>query len=321
MSYFLTYNLGYYQPSGKKAQLGTVVHKVMECLALCKKELQDNDKKRLSVEDDAIGEIKFTPKTLHTDKFVKDLLNRAYEHYTGKCIHSYTKADFKFCEELVSNGLTYNDGQFDPRNQNIIQPEASFDLPIEEDWAVFKYNDKDGNEQEGRLAIKGTIDLVTKIEDDIIEVIDYKTGQRKNWATGEVKTYDKLMDDAQLLLYNYAITKLFPDYKQSIMTIFFIRDGGPFSMCFDKSDQDKFLDKLKKRFYEIQNNENPKPLSPTRSDFRCTRLCHFYKTNWPGSTKSMCCYVEDKIKSEGYDKTVEECKKPNFDVNFYSAPG
>ena len=105
----------------------------------------------------------------------------------------------------------------------------------------------DGTKATGQLAIKGTIDLVTQIDDGVIEVIDWKTGQRKNWATGEEKTYEKLLEDPQLLLYNYAISRLYPDYEQAIMSIFFIRDGGPFSMCFDKSD-------LKKRYNQIQTN-------------------------------------------------------------------
>ena len=33
MQYFITYVLGHRSTSGKKAQLGTIVHKVMECLA------------------------------------------------------------------------------------------------------------------------------------------------------------------------------------------------------------------------------------------------------------------------------------------------
>ena len=37
MQYFMTYVLGHQTVSGKKAQLGTVVHKVMEDLAGCKK--------------------------------------------------------------------------------------------------------------------------------------------------------------------------------------------------------------------------------------------------------------------------------------------
>ena len=41
MQYFMTYVLGYRSESGKKAQLGTTCHKVMECLASCQKELQE----------------------------------------------------------------------------------------------------------------------------------------------------------------------------------------------------------------------------------------------------------------------------------------
>ena len=69
MQYFMTYVLGYRSESGKKAQLGTTCHKVMECLASCQKELQDNPAKSMSIVDDAVGEIKFTEKKLYTKKF------------------------------------------------------------------------------------------------------------------------------------------------------------------------------------------------------------------------------------------------------------
>ena len=60
MQYFITYVLGHRSISGKKAQLGTIVHKVMECLASCKKHLQDKERKSMSIMDDAIGKINFT---------------------------------------------------------------------------------------------------------------------------------------------------------------------------------------------------------------------------------------------------------------------
>ena len=179
----------------------------------------------------------------------------------------------------------------------------------------------DGTTITGNLAIKGTIDLVTKIDDNIIEVVDWKTGQRKNWATGEVKTYEKLLDDAQLLLYNYAISKLYPDYEQAIMSIFFTRDGGPFSMCFDKSDQNRFLEMLRKRYEEIKDNIKPRPISSSRRDFRCQKLCHFYKNNWPGTNTTMCEYVENKLHTIGHEKTLKECTNEGFNIGYYEAPG
>ncbi len=322
MQYFITYVLGHQSTSGKKAQLGTIVHKVMEVLASCKKQLQENpDKKSLFIVDDAIGKVNFTPKNLFTKTFVTKILDRSYEHYTSNCTHKYTGSDKKFCRNLTDKALEYHNGQFDPRKRDIVEAEPQFDIPIDREWAKFKYKMPNGEVVEGQLAIKGTIDLVTKVDDGIIEVIDWKTGQRKDWATGEEKTYAKLIEDPQLLLYNYAISQLYPNYKQAIMSIFFIRDGGPFSMCFDKEDQEKFLGMLEKRFKQIQHNEFPQPCSRDRRSFKCTKLCHFYKNNWPGTNISMCEHVEEHLKAFGHEETVEKCTKEGFSIGHYEAPG
>lgn len=324
MQYFITYVLGYRSVSGKKAQLGTVVHKALEVLAACTKKLQENPKKKsLFINDDAIGKVNFTPAKLKTKKFVMDCLDRSYEHYTTTCEakHKYAGADKKFCVTQTNNALDYNDGQFDPRKRNIVDTEPQFDIAINEPWAKIKYKDKDGNLVEGQLAIKGTIDLVTEIEDGIIEVVDWKTGQRKNWATGEEKTYEKLLEDPQLLLYNYAISKLYPNYKQAIMTIFYTRDGGPFSMCFDESDQKKFLGMLEKRVKQIKHNESPRLCSRNRTSFKCTRLCSFYKKNWEGTNVSICEHVEEHLIALGHDETVKKCTKEGHNVGYYEAPG
>lgn len=275
----------------------------------------------MKVTDDAIGEIKFTPKNLYTKTFVAKLLKRSYEHYTENCVHHYTNADYKFCEKSVDQALTYNDGQFDPRERKIVEAEPQFDILIEEDWAKFDYKMPNGESVTGQLAIKGTIDLVTEVEDGVIEVIDWKTGRRLNWATGEEKTYEKLIEDPQLLLYNYAISKLFPEYDQSIMSIFYIRDGGPFSMCYDEDDQAKFLKMLEKRFKQIKRNEYPQPISHTRKHFKCTKLCHFYKNKWPGTNQTMCHHVEDHLKAFGEQETMERCTAEGHEIGFYEAPG
>jgi hypothetical protein len=149
----------------------------------------------------------------------------------------------------------------------------------------------------------------------------HNTGRRLDWATGEEKTYGKLCSDPQLLLYNYAISKLFPQYKQSIMSIFFIKDGGPFSMCFDKADEKKFLEMLKERFLDIKKNEKPQPISPNRESWKCTKLCHYCKNKWPETDQNMCIYIENSIKTKGMDQTIKDCTRSGFDIGFYSAPG
>ncbi len=318
MSYFICYNLGWQQPAQKKAQLGTVVHKVLECLAQCKQRLQYGENPGMRIEDGELGTIKFTKNSLYTNKFVVSILDKSYEYYTtSDKINQYdSEADYDFCREMVDSCLNYNNGQFDPRKTKIVAPEKSFDIEIDEPWATFDYNGK-----QTKLRIKGTMDLITESDPDTLEYVDYKTGKRINWATGQEKTYDKLYDDIQLLLYYYAIRKLYPQYSYVIMTIFFLRDGGPFSLCYEQKDEEKFLEELKTKFLEIKNNSMPRPINSARSDFRCTRLCHYYKNNWPGTEKRICNYVEDQIKLYGIDNAIKSCSKPGFSLDFYSAPG
>lgn len=321
MQYFITYVLGHQADSGKKAEVGTIVHKVMEVLAKSKQCIQDNPKKsKIIIDDDALGSLEVKKSELYTKSFVDSLLQQSFLSYSSASKHNFTKADNNDCLKLVWDTLNYNDGQFDPRNRHVVAAEPHFDIPIEEDWAKYTY-EIDGKIVNGQLAIKGTIDLVTDSADGIIEAIDWKTGRRLDWATGEEKTYEKLHSDPQLLLYNYAISKLFPSYKQSIMTIFFIKDGGPFSICFDKSDETKFLNMLKDRFQDIQKNNTPKPISEKRDNWKCTKLCHYCKNNWPESDQNMCIYIENSLKSKGMEQTIKDCSRPGFDIGFYSAPG
>ena len=322
MQYFITYVLGHQSDSGKKAELGTMVHKVMEVMADLKKFMQDNPKRKfLTTEDDAIGEVKIHKDKFMEDFFVVELSDRSFDSYSKDSKNKFTAGDRKTCLNLVWKALQYNDGQFDPRTRNVVASEPHFDLVIEEDWAKYDFELPDGEKISGNLAIKGTIDLVTETEDGIIEVIDWKTGRRLDWATGEEKTYEKLCSDPQLLLYNYAISKIFPEYEQAIMSIFYIKDGGPFSMCFDDSDRKKFLGMLKDRFQSIKSNCSPKPLSKNRQHWKCNKLCHFFKNNWPNTEQNMCIYIEEHLKKHGMDKTVQNCTKEGFNIGYYNAPG
>ena len=322
MQYFLTYVLGYQSDSGKKAEMGTIVHKVMEVFASLKKFQQDNPKRKyLKTDDDALGEVKIHASKFLDDSFVVQLTDRSFDYYTEQSKNKFTAGDRKTCEKLAWSALEYNDGQFDPRFRKVVASEPHFDILIEEDWAKYDYELPNGEIISGNLAIKGTIDLVTEAEDGIIEVIDWKTGRRLDWVTGEEKTYEKLLVDPQLLLYNYAISKMFPEYDQSIMTIFYVKDGGPFSMCFDKRDEKKFLGMLKDTFSSIRENHKPRPLSRDRSHWKCTKLCHFFKNNWHGTDKNMCIYIEEHLDKHGMDDTVKECTKEGFNIGYYNAPG
>ena len=322
LQYFMTYVLGHYSPSGKKADLGTITHAVLETLAICKKRTQFNKRNTMKITQEPLGDFSFSEDQLHTDDFVNYVLGRSFDFYKKNSPHNeFNQKDYEFCYKMVWDTLAYNKGRFDPRNRKVIDTEPHFDIPITEDWAKFDFTLPSGEKLSGNLAIKGTIDLVTEMEDGTIEVIDWKTGQRLDWATGERKDYDKLMKDTQLLLYHYAVSKMYPKHRHSIMTIFFCRDGGPFSLAFDKDDDADFIKYLEKMFKEIVSNQTPRPISKERASFKCQKLCHYYKTKWPGTDTTMCHHIEDQLKTIGMTETVKSCSKPGFTIGKYKDPG
>ena len=138
--YFINYVLGYPSGSSKKAEMGTIVHKVMECLARSKKAVQDNKK---SYKDDALGRIRITKDKMLSSKYVDSLIDKSYEHYVSESSHKYAPRDYKDCVKWSHAALEFNKGQFDPRNRNVNQrrtvpPAGPPPLPIpvtEFQWA------------------------------------------------------------------------------------------------------------------------------------------------------------------------------------------
>ena len=344
-SYFMTYNLGFQQEPNVKTVKGTATHKVLEWLAIGKKYLQDNPKAKViefgdglscktidflspvvltDAEVDAINKSR-TNKSIYktvqpllygATRYGTDVLNNLVEEscnmYQGKTKAEWTRADRRDVGNWSWMAVEYNNGAYDPRRTNIECPERQFDLDINCDWA------KSGDSQ---YSIKGTIDLITRVDDKTLEIVDYKTGQRLDWATGEVKTYGKLCTDMQLMLYYYAASRLYPLVENIYITIFFVRDGGPFTICFEPKDKKIMEERLKEHYFKVKNCTLPKMVSPDQSDFRCNRLCTFFKNKWEGSNKNQCRFIHDELHQIGMDKVIEKHKVKDFDAGFYQSPG
>lgn len=354
-SYLLDYVLGWKFPANLKADLGTVVHKVYEVLALIKKEIQINPNAD-HVIDDQLGRIEFSPSTIlqpselttgeiakinstrvsksiykwncklktghvrYGEELVNIIFDKSFAYYIAKR-DDWKPVDKRDALNWTWIGLDYKNGQFDPRKREVVDTETHFDFEIDKPWAEFEYIDNDGNKLIGKLRCKGTIDFSTRI-DGGLEIIDWKTGQRKNWATGEEKTYEKLCEDDQLMFYYYALRKIHPKEKNFILTIFFIRDGGPFSICFNDHHIEIMENKIKKRFEEIKNSRYPKLLDPTQKDFRCEKLCPFYKNKFhKNDDHNMCKTVHNVIGKHGIEYAVNEFTNPNHNISHYNAPG
>lgn len=324
--YMLEYVLGIRSPSNKKADKGTICHKVLEILAYIKLCIQNNEKEYI---DDIIGKINVTNYDL--DQIIKDV----YKYYSGQFKHHMWEAqDLKDCHKWVYKAIQDYNGSFDPRHRNIVQPEQHFDIVIEKPWAKYKYETKDGI-LEGYLAIKGTIDLITKVDDNTIEIVDWKTGRRLDWATGEEKTLAKLQNDPQLRIYHYAVSFLYPNVDHIIVSINFINDGGAFSICYDKTDLAETENMIRKKFDIIKNTKVPQ----LNKSWKCSKLCHFGKTTFENthiqpmveyregqtckidSTMTKCEQVRHDIELKGIRSVVDEYTVPGYTIGKYKAPG
>ena len=326
MQYFGEYVLGWRGPSGQKADKGTITHKILEILAVIKKGIQD---KKDYIDDDIVG-------LVHTEHYDLDEISRSvYNYYSKQCSHhKWTEKDYKDCRLWVDKAISYHNGAFDPRNRTILVPEQHFDFEIKKPWAAYSYDTPQGK-IEGYLALKGTIDLVTLVDKDTIEVVDWKTGRRLDWATGQEKTQEKLEHDPQLMIYYYAIRHLYPEIKHIIFSIYFINDGGPFSICFDHFDLGKTESMLRQKFEVIKNTKRPQ----LNKSWMCSKLCHFGKTTFENShilpiveyrdgqvcnkdqNMTKCEQLKHDIELKGMKNVIDEYTSPGYTVGKYKAPG
>ena len=163
--YFIEYVLGMKSPSGIKADKGTIVHKALEILADIKLAQQQEQS---VVDSDTIGKIDLNNYNFDT------IIEKVYQYYTSQFAHhAWAVKDYKDCHKWAYKAITDNNAMFDPRNRTIVQSEQRFDIEIKKEWAKYKY-DLGDEKLQGNLAIKGTIDLITKVNDNTLEIIDWK---------------------------------------------------------------------------------------------------------------------------------------------------
>lgn len=311
-SYFLTYTLGLPAPAGKKAALGNITHKALEILAW---QSYHEARGNSSYVDETFGELRLAEIT--PDRAV----DWAYSHYKAEEPHHDWKDrfDLRDCKAWTHAVLEMNGGYFDPRNMDVVEPEKRFDITIDEPWARYEYETPDGV-VEGQMGLKGTIDLVTRDRHDtsIIELIDYKTGRRLDWATGDVKDYEKLEHDPQLLLYYYAFSRVYPEVSDLVFTIIYVNDGGPFRFSFGKDHMEEAERLIRARFEEIRAVRRP----ALNVSWKCQKLCHHGKTmSTIDPSKTVCQFFEDQLRRKTADQVTHEFGKKDAFLAYGSGGG
>jgi ATP-dependent helicase/DNAse subunit B len=291
---FLEYTLGMKSGSNIKAEKGNIVHKVLECLAR-KKKCEQEGLTEFDGEDLGIIQV--------ADCDPIKLLDMAYAFSTANAKQiCWSSADYRECLRWVNKALNYKCGMFDPRNLDILMPEQRFDLVIPYEWAKFDYKLPNGTEIKGQLSVKGTMDLITDLGKNTIEVTDYKTGKRMDWATGATKDFKKLLNDKQLMLYFYATSLLYPEKDCVLSTMYFINDGGPYTLSFTKHDLPRIEEMLKASFEKMKLSLVPRQTV----SWKCDKLCLFSKPSAISGGKSVCNFIHDKIVQEGIAQVTQD---------------
>lgn len=326
--YFMCYVLGMPQDSNKKAEKGTIFHKTMELLAeatIAVRDWKPGDQHLFC--DRQLGAIPVTADTLHTDAFLDRVFNAAYNHYTfpGRTRHVFSPADKREIYRWVVRTMESSYGLFDPRKRNIVATEPHFDLAIEEPWAHYTFDNPHGGAPiTGQLHIKGTIDLITQVSPDMYELVDWKSGQRKDWGTGQEKDFGKLSIDPQLRMYHYALHRLYPDIKQVVVTINYVRpdQGGPFTMAYGPEDMTATLEMLRTQFERIKKCTRPSLKSPSGKHWFCTKVCSYgMNQHCKDPTRTQCQYIKQQIIRNGIGDVIKTETEPNHTVSNYENPG
>lgn len=304
--------MGFYQTPNLKTELGSGIHKVFEVFANCKKAHQEG---KNGFDDDSIGQVSFDQfDEVFSPIFVNSIIRKSLLYYQGKGNNNFGDKEYRQLQTWVNSVRDFQNGAFDPRKKDIIEAEKHFEIDLTENWATYDFSELG---LYGKLRLQGTIDLVSQLTDSIYEITDWKSGRRVNWSTGEEKTYDYLLNhDFQIRFYHYVVMKLFPHLKQSIFTIYYLSDGGPFSLPLEQADLKKTEEYIKEIFTTIKNDTKVKAKSKERKHFFCSRICGYNKGCYKNG-KSLCYYVEDCIKCKGITRTVKEEKDPNFSFGSY----
>lgn len=324
MRMFLEYTVGHRGESNHSALIGSTVHGVMELLALAK--FADQKRERVFVHD-SFG--KFETQYVMNAIEMNNLLDYSYNYYNKESPNIFTEESYEECLKLVNQALKHCNGAYDPRTYDMYAAELPFEMELQDDWASYSYETPEGVIN-GKLRLKGTIDVTYKEDDNLLHCLDYKTSKACNdWATGKTKVADRvpkdkekqtsLYNDQQMMLYYYVLANTFPD-KDIIMTLYFIRINKAFTLVFDrKTDLPRIHAWLKERFEYIREVEKPTWIDGTPEGWKC-RFCPLSKNKQPGTRLSICRFFQNQFKTKSMDE-IMSAHADYSQLNSYGAGG
>lgn len=251
------------------ASLGSHMHEVFEMIA--REKLTKDNWAEWSLDKEA---------KLYADAAVK---HPGVENIPGK-----VTADCKMIFDLLFN----RDPIFNPleAGNKIIGIEKKFEYDVEGTPA----------------RIKGFIDLVVELDEDTIEVYDWKTGSY-------AMNYDTARKDPQVLLYFLSARHLFPQYKHVIVTLDYLQKK-PVTIPLSDTCIPGIKQSLSKHWRLIKNNNDPrrheKPIWVCKcfcSREKCDELWSIYQNM--GGLYGFTTYMDQQYEERLAKEKAEEKEK------------
>jgi RecB family exonuclease len=105
-------------------------------------------------------------------------------------------------------------------------------------------------EREDGSIIRGVIDLVIKVDDHTLEIVDFKSGN-------SMLSYDKSLTDPQMRIYSMVAKELWPEYETYVTSLFYIRKRKMVSCVFSETNDVGTQKSVGQHWNKIRNNTNP----------------------------------------------------------------
>lgn len=244
--YFLSYIMRIQDLPGKNAIIGTIIHLTLECMSKLKRK----------------------------NKYIDPnwLLDQAWQQCLRKNSHTdlrqYTtrgeSADFKRSRDIIN--FVVNDEHYNPYNMNIIDGERWFDIEMPGDeWQI-----EDGKQ----FSVRGFLDLVHEIDEETIEIVDWKTGNKMDIYTGKHIDTWTLTNQVQPRLYHIAAMNLYPKYKNIWITFHYLKEKSPVTIVFDEIDASYTIAAVWKFFETVKKDT----IIKRNRSWKC-RMCSFNKND------------------------------------------
>ena len=288
-SYFVQYILGIKSKTGKAALQGKIVHQALEWMTELRKHGKTNVDPMWLL-DRAWDEL-----TTELPEVAIRRVTTRIDKNTGEYKEA---ADFKKCRVALETIL--DDPFYNPYKLNgIIDAERWFaiELPGEE-WLCLN---KDGEPHQ--FAVRGLIDLVHEIDGETIEIVDWKTGNRKDFYTQKPMDEVLLMREVQSRLYHLAVYFLYPKYKNILITFYYANDGGPITIALSQEDIAMTIAALHRFFTTIK-----KDTLIRRNRWWTCRMCSF-------NNNGICSRVWSDLNTMGSEYVEDRYAKLNCEIN------